>query len=75
MLCTQRWKLLRHDYVAAECRDNIEKLCCLRARTEQTSRPIAAVAERHARLPDDAGKSDWQEKLMNIIGSGLDKRR
>lgn len=39
------------------------------ARTAQTSRkrPRAAVAEQHARLPDDAGNPDLQEKLMNVI--------
>ncbi|DBA71740.1 TPA: hypothetical protein ACH3X2_011013 [Trebouxia sp. C0005] len=39
------------------------------ARTWQTSRkrPRAAVAEQHARLPDDTGNPDLQEKLMNII--------
>ena len=39
------------------------------ARTAQTSRkrPRAAVAEQHARLPDDAGNPDLQDKLMNII--------
>jgi hypothetical protein len=39
------------------------------ARTARNSRkrPRAAVAEQHARLPDDTGNPDLQEKLMNII--------
>lgn len=39
------------------------------ARKAQTSRkrPRAVVAEQHARLPDDIGNPDLQEKLMNIV--------